>query len=374
MSKRTVIISIIASFLVLIIGTNIYIDHNNAKIQVKTTKLQKSKYKTTIIVPGTLNFTDEQLIFHSTEKGYIENIKVKEGTVVQKGDIIATFENSDLLTEIENNELERISIDLRKKKLDIQKKHLEQRKKGLKKQLGSEDAQKEIELEQEVLRVDLDALNIEYRKNKLQADSLMKKQNDLQVTSTIDGIIVEVNETLPTEIESVPQPLIHIVGIDEFLAIGALSEYDISKVNVGQSVKVTSDALPNHTWKGIVQKVGILPENDSKLSGNSGVKYPLEVKVSGIDISKIKPGFKLLLEIETGVRESDMLPIEAVKNIGERTYIYTIKDNKAYQKEVEVGKATNKLIEVLSGASKEDIVILNPPENLSDGMEVIKHD
>jgi HlyD family secretion protein len=84
----------------------------------------------------------------------------------------------------------------------------------------------------------------------------------------------------------------------------------------------------------------------------------------------IKPGFKLLLEIETSSKKASSLPIKAVVNEDGEKYVYVVKDKKAVRKEVKIGETTNKFIEIKSGVTSKDKVITNPTKNLTDGAEV----
>ncbi|MCF6794684.1 hypothetical protein L1M59_00975 [Bacillus sp. ET1] len=106
-------------------------------------------------------------------------------------------------------------------------------------------------------------------------------------------------------------------------------------------------------------------------AGNDAAnQYPIEVKVDDQDITMIKPGFKLLLEIETSSKKASSLPIKAVVNEDGEKYVYVVKDKKAVRKEVKIGETTNKFIEIKSGVSSKDKVITNPTKNLTDGAEV----
>lgn len=86
----------------------------------------------------------------------------------------------------------------------------------------------------------------------------------------------------------------------------------------GQSVTITSDAIPGKTWKGRVAAVGLVPDQKSSAaSGESteqAVQYPFQVKLIG-NLPEGKPGFKLIMNIETDKRKADTLPSSAVKKV-----------------------------------------------------------
>ncbi len=91
---------------------------------------------------------------------------------------------------------------------------------------------------------------------------------NLNVKSEMDGTVISVNQEAASKKSDIQEPVIHIGDPEHLIVAGNLSEYDTLKVKKGQSVTITSDAIPGKTWKGRVAAVGLVP--DQKSSAASG--------------------------------------------------------------------------------------------------------
>ncbi|BBP88944.1 hypothetical protein BsIDN1_25620 [Bacillus safensis] len=97
---------------------------------------------------------------------------------------------------------------------------------------------------------------------------------------------------------------------------GLISEYDAIKIKKEKKkVKVTSDVIRGKSWQGVVKKkVGAVPVQTAAetTSSDQTVQYPVEVEIKGKK-PEAKPGFKMIMEIETDKRQAQTIPETAVK-------------------------------------------------------------
>ncbi|MCM3182231.1 efflux RND transporter periplasmic adaptor subunit [Priestia megaterium] len=372
--KKGIIITAVAVVIVAVIGINIYRAQSvsGKAINVHVANIKEKKLRNTVMVPGTLKLADEQYVYFDAEKGEVERFHVTEGSRVQQGTSLVTYESDTLDLEQEQNKLEKKSSQLQIDSVSKQLSNLNKKQKELEKEMSKQEARDQIDTERTQLNLDLETAKIDLERNKLETKSIAKKERNLDVTSDINGTVLEVDKEAVNNTSDIQKPLIHIGNTDEYLATGVLSEYDALKIKTGQAVKITSDVLPDKEWAGSVKQIDYLPQQQASAeAGNDGAnQYPIEVKVDDQDITMIKPGFKLLLEIETSSKKASSLPIKAVVNEDGEKYVYVVKDKKAVRKEVKIGETTNKFIEIKSGVSSKDKVITNPTKNLTDGAEV----
>jgi len=97
--------------------------------------------------------------------------------------------------------------------------------------------------------------------------SVEAMNQSLEITAPYNGTVVEI---LANPGESVPayQPVITFADLSEFQVVTTdLSEVDVSKLFVGQSVDIVIDAFPNQSSTGKISQI------DSKSSGGSAVYY-----------------------------------------------------------------------------------------------------
>ncbi|MFP3664476.1 efflux RND transporter periplasmic adaptor subunit [Priestia sp. SIMBA_032] len=372
--KKGIIITAVAVVIVAVIGINVYRAQSvsGKAVNVHVANIKEKKLRNTVMVPGTLKLADEQYVYFDAEKGEVERFHVTEGSRVQQGTSLVTYESDALDLEQEQNILEKKSSQLQIDSVSKQISNLNKKQKELEKEMSKQEARDQIDTERTQLNLDLETAKIDLERNKLEAKSIAKKERNLDVASDINGTVLEVDKEAVNNTSDVQKPLIHIGNTDEYLATGVLSEYDALKIKTGQAVKITSDVLPDKKWAGSVKQIDYLPQQQASAeAGNDAAnQYPVEVKVDDQDITMIKPGFKLLLEIETSSKKASSLPIKAVVNEDGEKYVYVVKDKKAVRKEVKIGETTNKFIEIKSGVSSKDKVITNPSKDLTDGAEV----
>ncbi|MGX1374235.1 HlyD family secretion protein [Priestia megaterium] len=372
--KKGIIITAVAVVIVAVIGINVYRAQSvsGKAINVHVANIKEKKLRNTVMVPGTLKLADEQYVYFDAEKGEVERFQVTEGSRVQQGTSLVTYESDTLDLEQEQNELEKKSSQLQIDSVSKQLSNLNKKQKELEKEMSKQEARDQIDTERTQLNLDLETAKIDLERNKLEAKSIAKKERNLDIASDINGTVLEVDKEAVNNTSDVQKPLIHIGNTDEYLATGVLSEYDALKIKTGQAVKITSDVLPDKEWAGSVKQIDYLPQQQASAeAGNDAAnQYPIEVKVDDQDITMIKPGFKLLLEIETSSKKASSLPIKAVVNEDGEKYVYVVKDKKAVRKEVKIGETTNKFIEIKSGVTSKDKVITNPTKNLTGGAEV----
>ncbi|MFS0904563.1 efflux RND transporter periplasmic adaptor subunit [Priestia aryabhattai] len=372
--KKGIIITAVTVIIVAVIGINVYRAQSvsGKAVNVQVTNVKEKKLRNTVMVPGKLKLADEQYVYFDAEKGEVERFHVTEGSRVQQGTSLLTYESDALDLEQEQNKLEKKSSQLQIDSVSKQLSNLNKKQKELEKEMSKQEARDQIDTERTQLNLDLETTKIDLERNKLEAKSIAKKERNLEVASDINGTVLEVDKEAVNNTSEVQKPLIHIGNTDEYLATGVLSEYDALKIKTGQAVKITSDVLSDKEWSGSVKQIDYLPQQQASAeAGNDAAnQYPIEVKVDDQDITMIKPGFKLLLEIETSSKKASSLPIKAVVNEDGEKYVYVVKNKKAVRKEVKVGETTNKFIEIKSGVSSKDKVITNPTKSLTDGAEV----
>jgi len=370
---KKVLIFSICLILVLIIGVNVYKTQGKVnEINVRITHLKKKNITNKVMIPGILKLAEEQYIYYDAQKGNINNIHVTEGSIVQIGTPIITYESDELDLQQEQNRLATKSSQLQINSLTTQIANLNKKQKELEKEVSKEEAKNQIDSERAQLQIDLETANLELEKNKLEGKSITKKEKDLEVKSEINGTVLEVDKGAINTVSDIQKSIVHIGNTNQYLASGMLSEYDALNIKVGQPVTITSDVLPDKRWTGLVKQIDYLPQQQSISDGaNDGAnEYPVEININDDDIKSIKPGFKLILEIETSSKKANSLPTKSIVNKDKSTYVYIVKDGKAVRKKVKTGKTTNEITEIKNGLSGKEKVISNPSNQLTDGMEV----
>lgn len=362
MKKKWIVIGVV-SIIVVLIGFNVWKASATNEMKVETVTLSEELMKETVMTPGTLQLAQEQNVYYQAEKGEIAEIFVEEGDSVEKGDQLLRYENNQLDLEKRQNDLQIRSTSLQLE--NIRKKHRE-----IDKELEKDKDNEMLQQEHDEIKLQEQMSVIELEQSQLQRESITKQLEELTVTAKVDGTVLSVNENATTDPLG-EKPIIQIGTLADLIVEGTISEYDTMNISVGQEVRLTSDAVPEEEWKGKVSFIGDLPK-DQTIVGmeqtDSSVLYPITVTLEE-DI-KLKPGFKMLIEIITKEEKVNTLPIETIIQEDDNNYVFIVEDGKAKRVEVKTGIVDTNKIEIIEGVGKKDKVIINPPDNLSDGMEV----
>lgn len=362
MKKKWIVIGVV-SIIVVLIGFNVWKASATTEMKVETVTLNEELMKETVMTPGTLQLAQEQNVYYQAEKGEIAEIFVEEGDSVEKGDQLLRYENNQLDLEKRQNDLQIRSTSLQLE--NIRKKHRE-----IDKELEKDKDNEMLQQEHDEIKLQEQMSVIELEQSQLQRESITKQLEELTVTAKVDGTVLSVNENATTDPLG-EKPIIQIGTLADLIVEGTISEYDTMNISVGQEVRLTSDAVPEEEWKGKVSFIGDLPK-DQTIVGmeqtDSSVLYPITVTLEE-DI-KLKPGFKMLIEIITKEEKVNTLPIETIIQEDDNNYVFIVEDGKAKRVEVKTGIVDTNKIEIIEGVGKKDKVIINPPDNLSDGMEV----
>jgi len=371
MKKKTWIMLGVISLIIMMISVSVYRQVLAKGPTVQTTEISQEEISSLLMIPGTVKLPEEQMVYATPDKGEIKKLLVKEGQTVKKGAVLAKLKNPQLELEIEQNKLAIESANLKISQIEMKLDQLEDKEKALSEQVGKKEAEKQLSPEFEQLEMEKKLANIDLKQTELQKDLINKRQDELEIKSTIAGIVLAAKKPAASTIDAANEPIIHIGKLEGMIGSGLLSEYDTLKVSKGQRVIIRSDAVPGKEWQGEITKTAILPEQNQASLQNStqAVQYPVTVKISG-DTKTLKPGFQVIMEIETEKKTAMVLPLDTLFDDGDKPYVYLVKDGKAHKQNVKTGITSGKKIEILGGVSKGDKIIENGPDKIKDGLEV----
>ncbi|MGG1863230.1 efflux RND transporter periplasmic adaptor subunit [Bacillus safensis] len=354
------------SILIIVIG--LFIGFNIAKNQakpvstaaIKTVKLTPKEITSTVMTPGTLSFSEEQFIYEEEEKGKLKGIAVKEGEKVKAGTPLLTYENKELELEEQQQALVVESSTLKLEQLQNRLSELDEKKAGA-----------NIKSERDQLQLELKAAELEQKQAEISQEKVKAQIEDLTVHSKIDGTVISIEQETGAGGPEERQPIIHIGHEKKMIVRGLISEYDAIKIKKKQKVKVTSDVIRGKSWQGVVKKVGAVPVQTAAetTSSDQTVQYPVEVEIKGKK-PEAKPGFKMIMEIQTDKRQAQTIPETAVKKETDGQYVYVVRKNELKKVKVVIGETSGHDLEVTKGVKAEDQIIAHPTDDMYDGMEV----
>ena len=143
-----------------------------------------------------------------------------------------------------------------------------------------------------------------------------------------------------------------------------VSENDISKVEKGQNVNIEVEAAAS-SFTGKISSVGLATDR-------AGRSYQVEIIVDNNTNRDIKSG--MFAKCEVGVESKDNVLIIPVKSLitqeDRSSKVFIVQDDKAVERNVVLGIRTTELVEILSGISEGDRVVVTGQQRLENNSPV----
>ena len=187
------------------------------------------------------------------------------------------------------------------------------------------------------------------------------------ITAPSDGIVIYKQEWNGTKRKtgSMVNPFDRVVAtlpdLTSMLSKTYVNEIEVSKINVGQKVSITIDALPGKSFSGTVTNVAnigeVLPNSDAKM-------FEVMIRVDGSD-NTLRPAMTTWnrIIIKT-VDNAVYIPTECV-HTGSDSIPFVYKRNKTRQIVV-LGDMNDKNVVVKQGLEPGTSIYVVPPEESSD--------
>ena len=133
------------------------------------------------------------------------------------------------------------------------------------------------------------------------------------------------------------------------------------KIKNGQDAIIVSDALPDTTIQGSVDRVGVLAESGGWRDPNNRT-YTVYISLNFDEQTVLKPSMRCSGEIIVGTVEDVLsVPIQAVYREGSISYVYISSPSGFVPTPVSLGQSSEMEVEITDGLSMGDLVLLRRP-------------
>ena len=367
------------------------------RIGIETTGELEAKKSVKILGPTTLsNFS----IWNVT----IQNI-VDEGTLVKKGDWIATLDKSELQNKFNQKqiELEKSNSRFVQTQLDttLQMRQSRDELINLKYAVDEKDIvlqqskfeppatikQSEINLDKAKRAYEQAVENYKIKRNqsvekmrevaaelkKVQQEfgSMKSTMETFDVKAPEDGMVIYEKGWDGKPIKSgsqisVWEPTVATLpDLTRLQSKTYVNEVDIRKVKIGQKVNIGLDAYPDKKLKGVVTKVANVgeqrPNSDAKV-------FLVSVEIDGEDPT-LRPSMTTSNSIiQNVIKDATYIPLECLHSrFDSITFVYKKVGLKTIRQEVIIGETNSNDAIVLAGVQPEEQLYLSMPGGLDEG-------
>ncbi len=280
-------------------------------------------------------FTAKQEVMISSEvSGKITDVLVREGAFVNTGQLLAVIRGDKLNVSLSNaqavydnakNEVERFESAFATG--GVTKQQLDQVK-----------------------------LQLENASNNLQSARLTA--SDVNVKASFAGIVNKRTIEAGSYV-SPGQQLFEIVNVSSLKLRVHVDEKNIAAIRTGQQVMVETPVLPGRTWTGVVSFIA--PKADGSLN------FPVELEIKNNPGNDLKAGMYGTARFGSD-QNSDVLVIPRTAFVGNvsSNQVFVVQDGKAVLTRVVSGRNFGDYIEIISGISKGQTVVVSGQINLLD--------
>lgn len=329
---------------------------------------------------------------------------IDEGTMVRKGDWIATLDKSDLTNKIKDAEAEVETKESQfiQTKLDTTLQMRQARDELINLQYNVEEKeivlqqsqfeppatikQAEIELEKakRALQQAKDSYSIKleqnkakmqevaagYRKSQRELNGLLDLERTFTVIAPEDGMLIYRKGwdgkamKQGSQISGWDPVVAELPDMTTMLSKTFVNEVDVRKIKSGMMVEIGFDAFPEKSTTGRVIKVANVgeqrPNSDAKV-------FQVDIRVNGSD-DDLRPSMTTSNRIIAQVMDSTMyVPLEALHNeFDSVNYVFKKDGLGIIKQEIEVGETNSDAAIVLAGLNPEDRVYLSTPRGMED--------
>jgi cobalt-zinc-cadmium efflux system membrane fusion protein len=294
---------------------------------ITTGKIELKQISSNIKANGKLDVPPQSLITIAAPFGaFIKNTELLQGTLIKKGEVVATLQHPDLIQlqqdYLENRSQEEYLQSDYERETSLAKENVNAKK------VFEQSKANYFSLMARIngLRAKLKLLNIDMKA--LDAGQI---QSTISLYSPITGYVTEVNTNVGAYVNP-SDKLFEIVNTEHLHAELTVFERDLPKLKEGQRVRFT---LANES-KQRTAKVHLVGR---QISDERTVQVHCHLDNED---KQLLPGMYLTAWIETGNAMVDALPDEAIVQFEEKPYIFISKGNYQYQM-VAVEKGSSEL-------------------------------
>ncbi len=159
-------------------------------------------------------------------------------------------------------------------------------------------------------------------------------------------------------------PPFTIAGTQSVTIVMRVPEKEVPLVRLGNPVSMKFDALRSEVVTGIVARIARSLEEKSRT-----MRVEIDVKNPG---DKLYPGmFGSVSLVLSDVKDAQVVPASALYGTSDGLFVVTVNDGLTRRVRVQTGYDDGRFVQILSGLTGDEEVIVSNKGNLADGQQVV---
>jgi membrane fusion protein, macrolide-specific efflux system len=301
----------------------------------------------------------ERVELKSKVAGQVTEVKVDEGSHVEKGQLVLVLDPLDAQRDVSRARADvargRADVELARIVLERKRQSVEAAVAPVSDLDAARGDLRAKEATLEGLGVSLAAAEDRWRYTRIYAP----------ISGTVIQRGIQPGEVVVPGVQSTfdGKALLVVADLSTLLVKIDLNQIDVARVRLGQVATVTLDALPGRSWEATVTKIS---PGSVRPPGKDVDVFPVEVTLAADD-PVMKSGMTADVRIHLeALPDVISLPIEAVVKEGQKSFVTRVStDEKGRPRTekvaIEVGSRNDRALQVVSGLAGGDRVLLRPP-------------
>lgn len=186
------------------------------------------------------------------------------------------------------------------------------------------------------------------------------------IESPISGTVVKIDAKVDQTI-SPGAPVLTIADMNPTYVNANVDETDVSKVKVGQVVKISLDSYPNAKVAGEVSEIGLV----ATVTQTGGTAFPVKIKITAAEGVTLRVGMSADTDIILAKYSNvTVVPIEAVTSRDGKDVVFVTNNSQVEMRQVKPGLLSDDYYEIKEGLTVGDKVATKGLSKLVDGAKV----
>lgn len=305
--------------------------------------------------------------------GLISILNVQKGNLVQKGDLLMSLWNKDLMAEVELSRAESESAKANARgsclTAEVAEREASRLLKIQKSGAVSEERVDRAVTDASARRASCDAAVASTKVSSSRLRLIRARLERTQLIAPFDGVVANVNGELSEYVTPSSSGIggtsaVDLIDLSCFYVTAPIDEVDAPRVQLGQPARVTLDAFGNREFAGVVNRIAPFVVDLTAQARTVEIEVEL---TNAADIEELLAGYSADVEVILDTRNVPVrVPSEAVL---ENQYVFVIADNVIEKRTISAGISNWGWTEILKGvASGESVVTSVDVVGLTDGV------
>ena len=337
----------------------------------------------------------EEISLRAQADGQLLNLKVKAGDRVKLGQVLGQLDGESLASVVSQaqaelaaresevsraeNELENALIQIEQAQNALQQNRIDRirleklyregaisarvanaaRSRAETTSLALRSAQAQVKLEQEAIV----AAKSRVKAQQVEVKRAIAQKSFASITSPIEGVVLK-QVVEPGRIVRTGDEILKLGDFRQVMVKTQVSEMEVPKIRVGQTVQVALDALTQKEFTGKVSRVSASSDPTVRL-------VPVEVMISNPD-KRIGNGLLARVRFAQKTTQQIVVPETALQRTeNNNSFLFVVQRDgeqaKVNNRPVSLGNQANGQVEVMSGLSAGESFVLHSDKPLKDG-------